>query len=109
MLVVAPLTAHTLARLAHGLADDLLTEAALAHEGPVLVAPAMNTRMWGHAATQANLATLVARGVHVVGPEEGELAEGEEGPGRMSEPEEIFHRCKRFWRPMARGCTGRVS
>ena len=92
VLVVAPLTAHTLARLAHGLADDLLTEAALAHEGPVLVAPAMNTRMWGHAATQANLATLVARGVHVVGPEEGELAEGEEGPGRMSEPEEIFHR-----------------
>ena len=92
VLVVAPLTAHTLARLAHGLADDLLTEAALAHEGPVLVAPAMNTRMWAHAATQANLVTLVARGVHVVGPEEGELAEGEEGPGRMSEPEEIFHR-----------------
>jgi phosphopantothenoylcysteine decarboxylase/phosphopantothenate--cysteine ligase len=92
LLVVAPLTANTLARLAHGLADDVLTEAALAHAGPVLVAPAMNTRMWEHAATQENLATLRARGVHVVGPSEGELAEGEEGVGRMAEPEEIFAR-----------------
>jgi phosphopantothenoylcysteine decarboxylase/phosphopantothenate--cysteine ligase len=89
LLVVAPLTAHTLARLAHGLADDQLTEAALAHDGPILVAPAMNTRMWRHAATQANVATLRERGVHVIGPEEGELAEGETGPGRMAEPEAI--------------------
>lgn len=88
-LVIAPLTAHTLARLAHGLADDLLTEAALAHRGPVLVAPAMNTRMWEHPATQANVAILRSRGVVVVGPAEGELAEGEVGPGRMVEPEEI--------------------
>ena len=92
LLVVAPLTANTLARLAHGLADDVLTEAALAHTGPVLVAPAMNTRMWQHPATRANLATLQARGVHAVGPSEGELAEGEEGIGRMAEPEEIHAR-----------------
>ena len=92
LLVVAPLTAHTMARLAHGLADDLLTEAALAHRGPVLVAPAMNTRMWEHPATQANLATLVARGVEVVGPATGELAEGEVGLGRLAEPEEIVAR-----------------
>lgn len=92
LLVVAPLTANTLARLAHGLADDVLTEAALAHDGPVLVAPAMNTRMWQHPATQANVATLRSRGVELVGPAEGELAEGEEGIGRMAEPEAIFAR-----------------
>jgi phosphopantothenoylcysteine decarboxylase / phosphopantothenate---cysteine ligase len=91
-LVIAPLTANTLARLAHGLADDLLTEAALAHDGPVLVAPAMNVRMWEHPATQENVATLRARGVEIVGPAEGELAEGESGLGRMSEPEEIARR-----------------
>jgi phosphopantothenoylcysteine decarboxylase / phosphopantothenate---cysteine ligase len=89
LLVVAPLTANSLARLAHGLADDLLTEAALAHVGPVVVAPAMNVRMWQHPATQANAETLRARGVAFVGPVEGELAEGESGPGRMAEPEEI--------------------
>ncbi|MDH4102216.1 MAG: bifunctional phosphopantothenoylcysteine decarboxylase/phosphopantothenate--cysteine ligase CoaBC [Thermoleophilia bacterium] len=92
LLVVAPLTANTLARLAHGLADDLLTEAALAHSGPVLVAPAMNSRMWMHPATQANVRVLLSRGVELVGPVEGELAEGEEGIGRMAEPEEILTR-----------------
>jgi phosphopantothenoylcysteine decarboxylase/phosphopantothenate--cysteine ligase len=92
LLVVAPLTANTLAKLAHGLADNLLTEAALAHRGPVLVAPAMNTRMWEHPATQANLATLRSRGAEVVGPEAGELAEGEVGVGRMVEPETIAAR-----------------
>jgi phosphopantothenoylcysteine decarboxylase/phosphopantothenate--cysteine ligase len=92
LLVVAPLTANTLARLAHGLADDLLTEAALAHDGPVLVAPAMNVRMWRHPATQANVALLRERGVEIVGPAEGELAEGEVGQGRMAEPEEIAAR-----------------
>jgi phosphopantothenoylcysteine decarboxylase / phosphopantothenate---cysteine ligase len=92
LLVVAPLTANTLARLAHGLADDLVTDAALAHDGPVLVAPAMNSRMWGHPATQANVTTLRERGVHVIGPEEGELAEGETGLGRMAEPEAIAAR-----------------
>jgi phosphopantothenoylcysteine decarboxylase / phosphopantothenate---cysteine ligase len=89
LLVVAPLTANTLARLAHGLADDALTEAALAHTGPVVVAPAMNVRMWGHPATQENVATLRRRGVEIIGPAEGELAEGEVGVGRMVEPDEI--------------------
>jgi phosphopantothenoylcysteine decarboxylase/phosphopantothenate--cysteine ligase len=92
LLVVAPLTANTLARLAHGLADDVLTEAALAHDGAILVAPAMNSRMWAHPATRDNVELLRARGVELVGPAEGELAEGEEGVGRMAEPEEIFAR-----------------
>jgi phosphopantothenoylcysteine decarboxylase/phosphopantothenate--cysteine ligase len=92
LLVIAPLTANTMAKLAYGLADDVLTEAALAHRGPVLVAPAMNPRMWAHPATQANAATLRERGVELIGPEEGETAEGELGVGRMAEPEEIFAR-----------------
>jgi phosphopantothenoylcysteine decarboxylase / phosphopantothenate---cysteine ligase len=94
ILVVAPLTANTLAKLAHGVADNLITEAALAHRGPVLLAPAMNPRMWSHPATQANLELLRGRGVELVGPDEGELAEGEWGIGRMAEPEEIFRRCR---------------
>jgi len=89
LLVVAPCTANTLAKLAYGLADNVLTEAALAHRGPVLLAPAMNPRMWANAATRANVETLVARGVELVGPDEGEMAEGEWGVGRMAEPEEI--------------------
>jgi phosphopantothenoylcysteine decarboxylase/phosphopantothenate--cysteine ligase len=96
LLVVAPCTANTLARLAHGLADDLLTEAALAHRGPVLVAPAMNPRMWSHPATQANARLLSERGVELIGPDEGETAEGELGVGRMSEPEEIFERAQQI-------------
>ena len=103
LLVVAPLTANTLARLAHGLADNVLTEAALAHSGPVLVAPAMNTRMWNHSATQANVATLRARGVELVGPVAGELAEGEEGMGRMAEPEEIHARIEALLPPSGTG------
>ena len=90
VLVVAPCTANTLAKLAHGLADNVLTEAALAHRGPVLVAPAMNPRMWSHPATRANVEALRSRGVVFVGPDEGETAEGELGVGRMAEPEEIF-------------------
>ena len=90
LLVVAPCTANTLAKLAHGIADNVLTEAALAHRGPVLVAPAMNPRMWAHPATRANAETLRARGVVLVGPDEGETAEGELGVGRMAEPAEIF-------------------
>ena len=89
ILVVAPCTANTLAKLAHGIADNVLTEAALAHRGPVLVAPAMNPRMWSHPATRANAETLRARGVVLVGPDEGETAEGELGVGRMVEPDEI--------------------
>ena len=94
LLVIAPLTANTMAKLAYGLADDVLTEAALAHRGPILVAPAMNPRMWSHPATQANAATLRERGVELIGPDEGETAEGELGVGRMAEPEEIFERAQ---------------
>ena len=90
ILVVAPCTANTLAKLAHGIADNVLTEAALAHRGPVLVAPAMNPRMWAHAATREAVEILRARGVAFVGPDEGDTAEGELGVGRMAEPEEIF-------------------
>ena len=89
LLVVAPCTANTLAKLAYGLADNVLTEAALAHRGPVLVAPAMNPRMWTHPATRANAATLRDRGILLIGPDEGETAEGELGVGRMSEPDDI--------------------
>jgi phosphopantothenoylcysteine decarboxylase / phosphopantothenate---cysteine ligase len=92
LLVIAPLTANTLARLAHGLADDVLTEAALAHRGPVLAAPAMNTRMWEHPATQENARVLRDRGVELIGPDAGELAEGEVGAGRMAEPAAIARR-----------------
>src|SRR5437867_5955062 len=94
LLVIAPLTANTMAKLAYGLADDVLTEAALSHCGPVLVAPAMNPRMWAHPATQANAATLRDRGVELIGPDEGDTAEGEHGVGRMAEPETIFARCQ---------------
>ena len=90
ILVVAPCTANTLAKLAHGISDNVLTEAALAHRGPVLVAPAMNPRMWAHPATRANVDVLRSRGIVFVGPDEGETAEGELGVGRMAEPEEIF-------------------
>jgi phosphopantothenoylcysteine decarboxylase / phosphopantothenate---cysteine ligase len=96
LLVIAPLSANTLAKLAHGLADNVLTELALAFRGPLLAAPAMNVRMWEHPATQANVATLKERGVDVIGPEEGELAEGESGLGRMSEPEAIFARARQL-------------
>src|SRR5689334_8826671 len=89
LLVVAPLSANTLAKLAHGLADNVLTEAALAHTGAVVAAPAMNPRMWAHPATAANAAALRARGVELVGPAEGDTAEGEAGVGRMAEPAAI--------------------
>ena len=88
-VVVAPATADLLARLAHGLADDLVTTLCLATTAPLTVCPAMNHRMWLHPATQANVATLRQRGASVVGPNDGPLAEGESGPGRLAEPEEI--------------------
>ncbi|MFL5964463.1 MAG: bifunctional phosphopantothenoylcysteine decarboxylase/phosphopantothenate--cysteine ligase CoaBC [Gaiellaceae bacterium] len=99
LLVVAPCTANTLAKLAHGIADNVLTEAALAHRGPMLVAPAMNPRMWMHPATRANVETLRARGVELVGPDEGELAEGEWGVGRLAEPAEIAARAEQLLAP----------
>jgi phosphopantothenoylcysteine decarboxylase/phosphopantothenate--cysteine ligase len=94
LLVIAPATANTIAKLAQGLADNLVTEAALAHRGPTLVAPAMNPRMWSHPATRANVEILRARGVELVGPDEGETAEGELGVGRMAEPTEIYARAR---------------
>jgi phosphopantothenoylcysteine decarboxylase / phosphopantothenate---cysteine ligase len=99
LLVVAPCTANTLAKLAHGIADNVLTEAALAHRGPILVAPAMNPRMWQSPATRANVETLTARGVELVGPDEGEMAEGEWGVGRLSEPAEIAQRIEQLLAP----------
>jgi phosphopantothenoylcysteine decarboxylase / phosphopantothenate---cysteine ligase len=89
VLVVAPATAHTLARLAAGLADDLLTNVALAFGGPVVVAPAMHTEMWEHPATRANLATLEGRGVLVVPPASGPLTSGDVGPGRLAELDDL--------------------
>ena len=88
-IVVAPATADLLARLAHGQADDLVTTLCLASTAPLAVAPAMNHRMWQHPATVANMALLRSRGVQVIGPEDGPLAEGESGPGRLSEPDAI--------------------
>lgn len=94
LLVIAPLSANTLAKLAHGFADNVLAQTALAFRGPVLAAPAMNVRMWEHPATQENAVRLRERGVELLGPESGELAEGEVGWGRMSEPETILARCR---------------
>jgi phosphopantothenoylcysteine decarboxylase / phosphopantothenate---cysteine ligase len=99
LYVIAPLTANTLAKLAHGLADSVLAEAALAHRGPLVVAPAMNDRMWSHPATQANVELLRSRGVEFVGPAEGELAEGGSGLGRMAEPREIAERIRELLVP----------
>jgi phosphopantothenoylcysteine decarboxylase/phosphopantothenate--cysteine ligase len=90
LVVVAPATADLLARAAHGLADDLLTNTLLTARCPVLMAPAMHTEMWLHAATQANVATLRERGVHVLDPASGRLTGADTGPGRLPEPEEIF-------------------
>jgi len=89
LVIVAPATANTIASMTAGLASDLLGTTLLATLAPVVIAPAMHTEMWRHPATQANIATLRSRGVHLVGPAEGELAGGDTGPGRMSEPEEI--------------------
>ena len=85
-IVIAPATANTLAKLAHGFADDLVSTLCLASTAPLSVCPAMNHVMWKHPATQQNMATLRARGVQVIGPDDGPLAEGESGPGRMAEP-----------------------
>ena len=98
LAIVAPATANIMAKMANGIADDMATSTLLAVACPVMVCPAMNLRMWDHPATRHNVEALVARGVHVVGPEDGELAEGEEGPGRMSEPDSIFLAAARLLR-----------
>jgi phosphopantothenoylcysteine decarboxylase/phosphopantothenate--cysteine ligase len=89
LVIVAPATANTLAKMASGLADDLVGTTLLATTAPVVVAPAMHTEMWRHPATQANIATLRSRGVHIVGPDAGALTGDDIGPGRMTEPDEI--------------------
>jgi phosphopantothenoylcysteine decarboxylase/phosphopantothenate--cysteine ligase len=88
-ILVCPATADLLAKMAAGLADDLATTLLLATDKPVVVAPAMNVRMWQHAATQRNVARLKADGVRVIDPAEGEMACGEFGPGRLPEPQDI--------------------
>jgi phosphopantothenoylcysteine decarboxylase/phosphopantothenate--cysteine ligase len=99
LIIVAPATAHLIARVAQGLADDVLTALLLARTAPLLLAPAMNDEMFAHPATQANLATLRARRVTLVGPDLGALAEGpSERPGRMSEPETIMAHAARLLR-----------
>jgi len=90
LVLVAPATANILGKLAHGIADDLVSTLLLAADGPVLLAPAMNARMWRHPAVQRNVAFLREHGYLLVGPQEGWLACGEVGPGRMSEPEELL-------------------
>jgi len=101
VVAVAPATADLLAKAAHGIADDLLTSTLLAVEAPLVLAPAMNERMWKHPATQANVEVLRGRGAVLVGPKEGRLACGAEGPGRMAEPEEILAALARTLAPKA--------
>jgi phosphopantothenoylcysteine decarboxylase / phosphopantothenate---cysteine ligase len=96
LIVVYPATAHLLARAAHGMADDLLTTSLLAATCPVLLAPAMHTEMWDHPATQANVATLAARGVHLVGPADGPLMGGDTGVGRAVEPDDVIEAAARL-------------
>jgi phosphopantothenoylcysteine decarboxylase / phosphopantothenate---cysteine ligase len=105
VLVVAPATAHTLARMAAGLADDLLTNVALAFHGPVVVAPAMHTEMWQHPATRANLRLLEGRGVLVVPPASGPLTSGDVGPGRLAELDDLVEGVAAALGP-ARGLAG---
>lgn len=90
LIVVAPATAATLSRLAHGLSDDLLSATLIATEAPVLLAPAMHTEMWQHPATQRNLETLRGDGHHFIGPESGDLAGGDVGIGRVAEPDDVM-------------------
>ena len=89
LIIIAPATAHSIASLASGLAGDLLGTTVLASQAPILLAPAMHTEMWEHASVQANIDTLISRGVHVLGPASGELTGGDIGAGRMVEPEDI--------------------
>ena len=109
ILVVAPATADLLAKLAHGLADDFLTTTYLAFTGPVVLAPAMNTNMWNHPATQENLRILRARGHVIVEPDEGILACGMVGPGRLAEPETIARSRGRRYRGRARNATWKAK
>ncbi|MDE2662954.1 MAG: bifunctional phosphopantothenoylcysteine decarboxylase/phosphopantothenate--cysteine ligase CoaBC [Gemmatimonadota bacterium] len=106
VIVIAPATANLISRLAAGAADDLATTAVLASRAPVIVCPAMNTRMWEHPITQANVVRLAEVGYGIAGPADGPLAEGESGPGRLLEPEEILPRIGRVLET-ATGLRGR--
>ncbi|WP_313173144.1 bifunctional phosphopantothenoylcysteine decarboxylase/phosphopantothenate--cysteine ligase CoaBC [Stenotrophomonas sp.] len=108
-ILIAPATADLLARLAHGNADDLVTTLCLASTAPLTVCPAMNHRMWLHPATQANMAVLRERGVQVIGPEDGPLAEGESGPGRVSEAPTIIAALAGNLAPQAPAKPGRLN
>src|SRR6204780_5293263 len=99
LLVVAPATANILAKMAGGLADDLASTVLLATDKPVLIAPAMNVRMWLHAATRRNIARLEADGIRIIGPNEGEMACHEYGPGRLAEPHEILAAIETYFAP----------
>ncbi|RHW24362.1 bifunctional phosphopantothenoylcysteine decarboxylase/phosphopantothenate--cysteine ligase CoaBC [Nocardioides immobilis] len=105
LVVVAPATADLLAKAAHGLADDLLTNTLLTARCPVVMAPAMHTEMWEHAATAANVATLRSRGVLVIEPAEGRLTGADTGKGRLPEPEEIFELCRDLLERASTGAT----
>ncbi len=109
LVVVAPATADLMAKLAGGHANDLASTALLATDKPVLMAPAMNVRMWQHAATQRNIATLKRDGIHFVGPNDGEMACGEFGPGRMAEPNEIVGAIEIFFPCGRQRPIGRVQ
>ncbi|PZP55730.1 MAG: phosphopantothenate synthase, partial [Azospira oryzae] len=98
-ILVAPASADFLAKLAHGLADDLLSTLCLARECPLLVAPAMNRQMWANPATQRNVAQLAADGVEILGPASGDQACGETGPGRMLEPGELLEAALAMFQP----------
>ena len=106
LVVVAPATADLLARAASGQADDLLTNVLLTARCPVVMAPAMHTEMWQHPATQANVATLSGRGVHIVAPASGRLTGADTGPGRLPEPEELYAVCERELARAAKGSAG---
>ncbi|MBR0407102.1 MAG: bifunctional phosphopantothenoylcysteine decarboxylase/phosphopantothenate--cysteine ligase CoaBC, partial [Clostridia bacterium] len=99
VFVIAPATANILAKMAHGIADDMLSTTVLATKAPVLAAPAMNTGMWENIATRDNVETLRRRGIRFVGPEGGFLACGDTGAGRMSEPKEIFDEIENILNP----------
>jgi phosphopantothenoylcysteine decarboxylase/phosphopantothenate--cysteine ligase len=102
LVVVAPATADLMAKMAAGAADDLASTALLATDKRVMIAPAMNVRMWEHAATQSNLKSLAARGIRLVGPNDGDMACGEFGPGRMAEPNEILAAIESYFRDGSR-------
>jgi len=106
LVVVAPATADLIAKMAHGLADDLASTTLLATDKPVLIAPAMNPQMWEHAATRRNVATLSGDGIRMVGPNPGDMACGETGLGRMAEPDEIIAAIEALLQPAARPLQG---